>query len=87
MESWKDMEYIYFVLGIEESKHWVAVEICVGTWEMVVYDCNIFVTPEDLFKEIMYPFTKLIPSLMRKSRLFSWSEELQGDEPKPMSYI
>lgn len=86
LESWQGKEFICFVLGIEESKHWVAVVVSVISWELLVYNCDITVTPDDILNGIMTPFTEIIPSLMRQSGLFDWCDELAGDQPQPMSF-
>lgn len=51
LQSWASKDYIYFFLGIEESKHWVVVEVCLGSWEMVIYDSDHFVNLDAVLKK------------------------------------
>ena len=86
LQSWADKEYIYFVLGINESKHWVTVEVCLTAWEMSIYDCDHSVTTDAVFHEIMGHYTELLPHMMRQSGLFEWCSERLGAQPVPMTY-
>lgn len=86
LQSWAGKEYIYFVLGIDESKHWVTVEVSLYAWQMSIYDCDHSVTPDAVLNEIMGHYTELIPHMMRQSGLFDWCSERLGAQPEPMHY-
>lgn len=57
-----------------------------STWELLVYDCDISMTPDVVLNNIMTPFTSIILSLMRQSGLFDRCDELQGDQLQLMSF-
>ena len=73
LQSWAGKDYIYFILAIEESQHWVTVEVCLTAWEMSIYDCNHSVTTDAVLNEIMGHFTQLLPHMMCQTGLFDWS--------------
>ena len=43
----------FFGLAIPEAKYWVTVEVLILDWHMRVYDYDLFVVSESLFKEKM----------------------------------
>ena len=86
LRSWAGKEYIYFIMGIDESKHWVTVEVFLSAWEMSIYDCDHSVTTDAVLNEIMGHCTELLPHTMRQSGLFDWCSERLGAQPVTMTY-
>ncbi|XP_060969515.1 uncharacterized protein LOC115713230 [Cannabis sativa] len=67
MPSWKDLNFIYFVLYFDHQKHWVAVEVDIDMWQIRVYDNDLSCTTNAQFDAIMLPWTELFPHLLRST--------------------
>ncbi|XP_062100256.1 uncharacterized protein LOC133806146 [Humulus lupulus] len=70
LPCWENQEYIYFTLNLPAEKHWVAVEVDIENWQIVVYDCDIGATTEDNMKSYLKPYTEIFASLLRASGYF-----------------
>ena len=85
LQSWAGNDYIYFILEIEESQHWVTVEVSLTAWEMSIYDCYHSVTTDAVLNKIMGHFTELLHHMMSHSGLFDWCAERLSAQPVPMT--
>uniref|UniRef100_A0A803PI40 Ubiquitin-like protease family profile domain-containing protein n=1 Tax=Cannabis sativa TaxID=3483 RepID=A0A803PI40_CANSA len=38
--KWEGNDFLYFVLNLREQRHWIAVEVDIELWKIIVYNCD-----------------------------------------------
>ncbi|XP_060973240.1 uncharacterized protein LOC133038848 [Cannabis sativa] len=73
LSCWENQDYIYFVLHLPKERHWVAVEVDIDNWEIIVYDFDIGGTAEEAMKSYLKSCNELFANLIRASGYFPYN--------------
>ncbi|XP_060968725.1 uncharacterized protein LOC115720433 [Cannabis sativa] len=73
LPCWEKQKYIYFVLHLPKERHWVAVEVDIENWEIIVYDSDIGATVEAAMESYLKPYSELFANLIRDSGYFQYN--------------
>ncbi|KAM6567398.1 hypothetical protein CsatA_026526 [Cannabis sativa] len=87
LPCWENQEYIYFVLHLPKERHWVAVEVDIENWEIIVYDSDIGGTVEARMESYLKPYSELFANLIRASGYFPYSNYLHPVELGDLSQL
>ncbi|XP_060969916.1 uncharacterized protein LOC115695232 [Cannabis sativa] len=87
LPCWEKQEYIYFVLHLPKERHWVAVEVDIENWEIIVYDSDIGATVEAAMESYLKPYSELFANLIRDSGYFQYNNYVHPVELGDLSQL
>ncbi|KAM6583909.1 hypothetical protein CsatB_010911 [Cannabis sativa] len=87
LPCWEKQEYIYFVLHLPKERHWVAVEVDIENWEIIVYDSDIGATVEAAMESYLKPYSELFANLIRDSSYFQYNNYVHPVELGDLSQL
>ncbi|KAM6562094.1 hypothetical protein CsatB_022092 [Cannabis sativa] len=87
LPCWENQDYIYFVLHLPKERHWVAVEVDIDNWEIIVYDSDIGATVEAAMESYLKPYSELFANLIRASGYFQYNNYVHPVELGDLSQL
>ncbi|KAM6560615.1 hypothetical protein CsatA_029854 [Cannabis sativa] len=87
LPCWENQEYIYFALHLPKERHWVAIEVDIENWEIIVYDSDIGGTVEARMESYLKPYSELFANLIRASGYFPYNNYVHPVELGDLSQL